>query len=181
MGQLIAEGVGEGGVPLVHQVDRRRNHERGDTSIRDGLNPKKRLAAPGREHDAASSVMGSPRIERRLLVLAWIDLERRIESKFGVRLSRVLDRNSGRLDGLLVGWLLCSGAGVLIIPCVGPFEQGTVRIGGRAVLLNSVVPLRVRNVLTGLSSKSVPPSNSTRICGSPQFPANMTTPRKCPH
>src|SRR5699024_3921222 len=75
--ELIAEGVGEGGVPLVHQIDRRRNHERPDTSIRDGLNAEKRLAAPSWKDNAATSVMSPPCIECCLLVLAWLDLERR--------------------------------------------------------------------------------------------------------
>src|SRR5699024_8021325 len=96
-GQLVAEGVGEGGVPLVHQIDRRRDYERPDTSIRDRLNTEKRLPAPGRQHDAATTVMGSPRIECCLLVLAWLDLERRIECKLWIRPSGIFDRNSGRL------------------------------------------------------------------------------------
>ena len=41
--------------------------------------------------------------ERRLLVLAWLDLECRIESEFGIRPSCVLDRNTSRLDGFLLG------------------------------------------------------------------------------
>ena len=76
--QLVTEGVGEGGVPLVHQINRRRDYESPDTSIRDGLDAEKRLPAPSREYDAATTVIGPPCIECCLLVLAWLDLERRL-------------------------------------------------------------------------------------------------------
>ena len=103
MRQLIAEGVGERRVPLVHQVDRRRDHERGDASVSDRLDTEERLPTPGREHDAASSIMSMPRIERGLLVLARLDLEYRSESEFGVRPSCVLNRTSRPLDSFLLG------------------------------------------------------------------------------
>jgi hypothetical protein len=47
--------------------------------------------------------MSAPRIERRLLVLARLDLEGGIEREGGIGPSRIFDRNSGRLDGFLMG------------------------------------------------------------------------------
>jgi hypothetical protein len=90
-------------VPLIHQVDRWRNYECGDTSIRDRLDTEERFPTPSREHDAAATIIGSPRIERGLLVLSRFDLEGGIERKSGIRPSRIFDRNSGRLDGFLLG------------------------------------------------------------------------------
>ncbi|EMA43465.1 hypothetical protein C448_09757 [Halococcus morrhuae DSM 1307] len=89
-------------MPLVHQIDRRRDDERPDTSIGDGLDAEKRLPAPSWKDNAATSVMTAPCIECCLLVLAWLDLECGIECKLWIGSGDILDRGSRRLDGPLV-------------------------------------------------------------------------------
>jgi len=49
--ELVAEGVGERGVPLVHEVNRRRHDESTDASVGDGLQPEERLPAARGEYD----------------------------------------------------------------------------------------------------------------------------------
>ena len=51
LGELVAEGVGERGVPLIREAGRRRHDERADAGVGDGLQPEERLPAARGEHD----------------------------------------------------------------------------------------------------------------------------------
>jgi len=74
--ELITKGVGEGGVPLIHQVNRRDNNKRTDTGVSDSLDGEEDLTAASWEDDTPMSVVMPPRCQGVLLVVSWFDSDR---------------------------------------------------------------------------------------------------------
>jgi IS4 transposase len=73
---------------LVHQIDRRDDDECRNANVGDGLDAEKRLAAAGRQNDAAPPAVIAPRVEGGLLVVprfdlnGWRECEVRVGSRF---------------------------------------------------------------------------------------------------
>jgi len=137
--ELLTKGVGERGVPLIHQIDRRRDDERADAGVSDGLEAEERLPAARGEDDAAPAVVVDPGVEGGLLVVSWFDVERWREVEIGVGPSGVFERGS---EAVVQRCLFVS-----VRPCTGPFEERSISIRLGAVLVDAVVPLRVRDVI----------------------------------
>ncbi len=72
-GQLVAECVREGGVPLVQQVDPGDDHQGGEARVGDCLDADEGFAAAGREDDAAAAVGVGPGGQGGVLVRPGFD------------------------------------------------------------------------------------------------------------
>jgi len=81
--ELLTKGVGERGVPLIHQIDRRRDDERADAGVSDGLEAEERLPAARGGGRRCPAVVVDPGVEGGLLVVSWFDVERWREVEIG--------------------------------------------------------------------------------------------------
>jgi len=137
--ELVAKGVGEGSVPLVHEIDRRRHDERTNASIGDCLQAEERLPAARWEDHAPSATVIDPRIEGGLLVVTRFDMERWREIEIGIGPSSVFD---GAEESIVER---CLPVAVRQCPC--PFEERYIPVCLCSILVDAVVPLRVGHIL----------------------------------
>ena len=129
--------------------------ERADAGVGDCLEPEKGLAAAGGENDATSTVVVTPHIEGGLLVVAGFDPESGFEREVGIGAGGIFEFTVARggagellLDGGLVtcSIALVGAVGISVVaPCTSPFEKRTIAVGLSAILVDAVVPLRIRN------------------------------------
>jgi hypothetical protein len=135
--ELLAERVGERGVPLVHQVDGRGNDECADAGVGDGLQSEERLPAAGREDDRPLPVVRTPRVECGLLILTRFDLECGCQCEVRVR--------SGSVFDIVTESAVEGGLATAIVPLSGPLEECPVPIRLGPIRIDAVVPLCVWN------------------------------------
>jgi hypothetical protein len=147
IGRLATGDVGEGGVQLVHQIDRRCVNRCADTGVGDSLQAQKRLAAAGGQDDGTLTVVITPRFEGGLLVVSGLDLECGCQCEVGNGASRIVD---GTNEAITQRRLV-----VAVGPVTDLLTEFPIAIGFGAIFPDAVVPLDVRNSARCIANKEV--------------------------